>query len=255
MSVTEKVILFGGGSLPDNGLDLFFRWNAEHGDKPTLIATWASEEPLETAAILKSRFRDFTDRPFLVSLEPPRSDRERARFLSQLSEAGAVFFSGGDQRRIARAFDHADVHGGLHSAYRLGVPFAGTSAGTAMMSELMITGDGDLGRMSSRGTPVRTGLGLVENVVFDQHFLRRQRQNRLFSVVMDHPHLLGIGVDEDTGLAVVGGRHAEVVGPERVMLVVSTNGKGALAVDVLEPGHSIDLWEAKPRFFVETQSA
>jgi cyanophycinase len=254
MSKTEKLILFGGGKLPQLGLETFFEWTSSspRDSDELLVVTWASEEAPITADVLQRRFRSYAPGKISISLDPPTTDRERGRFLEMLARAGGVFFSGGDQNRCALAFDHSEIGTALQSAYRLGIPFAGTSAGTAMMSELMITGDGDPGSMKEGAVPVRSGLGVLEGTVVDQHFLRRQRQNRLFSVVLRHPDYLGIGVDEDTGLAIIGGRFGTVVGPEKVMLV-SARERSSLAVDLFEPGESVDLSQYAPKRVAATK--
>jgi cyanophycinase len=246
MSRTEKLILFGGGKLPNLGLETFFEWISSSpfaSRDELLVVTWASEEAPITANVLEKKFRSFAAGEITISLNPPQTDGERAIFLEQLGRANGIFFSGGDQNRIALAFDHSEIGEALRSAYRAGLPFAGTSAGTAMTSELMITGDGVVGSMN--GVPTRSGLGLLEGIVVDQHFLRRQRQNRLFSAVLNNPELLGIGVDEDTGLAIIGGRYGMVVGPEKVMLVAARE-RSSLAVDLFEPGESVDLSQYFP---------
>ena len=65
---------------------------------------------------------------------------------------------------------------------------------------MMITGGGDHTVLDGQKVEVRAGLGLLPGVILDQHFLKRQRQNRLFGLVLDHPRLLGVGVDEGTAL-------------------------------------------------------
>ena len=57
-------------------------------------------------------------------------------------------------------------------------------------------------------TTSAAGLGLLPDVVVDQHFAQRNRYARLLSVVARSPRLLGIGVDEDTAAVVRGGRDA-----------------------------------------------
>ena len=87
----------------------------------------------------------------------------------------------------------------------------------AVMSHRMITGGG-LHR-DRRGQGEVGRLGLVEGVIVDQHFVKRQRQNRLFGLVLKHPDERGVGIDEDTALLVSGGHRAEVVGKGPVVLV------------------------------------
>ena len=108
------------------------------------------------------------------------------------------------------------------------------------MSPRMITGDGDFSVIDGDRVAVREGLGLLPGVIVDQHFVKRQRENRLFGLVLKHPEERGVGVDEDTALLVTGGRHAEVVGSGPVLLVTA-KGRGRLEVTVLRPGQSVDL--------------
>jgi cyanophycinase len=70
--------------------------------------------------------------------------------------------------------------------------------------------------------------------LIDQHFLKRQRDNRLISAVLDHPSLVGVGIDEATA-AIVKDSTLEVVGMSSVVVVdardakVETAAAGALA--------------------------
>ena len=121
-----------------------------------------------------------------------------------------------------------------------GVVFGGTSAGAAVMSARMITGDGDFTVIDGEKVGVRPGLGLVEGVIVDQHFVKRQRQNRLFGLVLKHPGERGVGIDEDTALLVTGGRYAEVVGRGPVVLV-DAKGSDRLEVTLLRAGQRTDL--------------
>jgi cyanophycinase len=120
------------------------------------------------------------------------------------------------------------------------------------MSKIMLTGDDRNGKDSlSEFGPgaylTREGMGfLPAGVIIDQHFLRRNRQNRLFSLLMDHPDHLGLGIDEATALVVKDGR-AKVLGLRSVMVFdpsgMTLNG-GAfrdLRIHVLRAGQSIDL--------------
>jgi cyanophycinase len=155
--------------------------------------------------------------------------------------ATGIFFGGGDQGRIMDVLQDRELADALRDRYRQGVVFGGTSAGTAVMSNLMITGASDPTVVDGRSVEVRAGLGLLPGVILDQHFLKRQRQNRLFGLVLDHPRLLGVGVDEGTALAVTDNRHAEVVGPGSVMMVDAVVGTDDLVVSLVRPGETFDL--------------
>jgi cyanophycinase len=121
---------------------------------------------------------------------------------------------------------------------------SGTSAGAAIMSRVMITGNELINKDSTdifidimRGN-VETveGIGFLENVVIDQHFIKRKRLNRLLSVVLEHPELPGVGIDESTAIQVYPDGSFEVIGEGTVVIFdgrtatgIHTDARGNLA--------------------------
>lgn len=114
------------------------------------------------------------------------------------------------------------------------------------MSDPMMTGDADLKLLDGKKVGVRKGLGLVPNVIFDQHFLVRQRHNRLFGLVIENPRMLGIGIDEDTAVLIEDNRRLQVVGKTQVMFVHSRSGRQPFQVSFLNSGERFDLRERRP---------
>ena len=102
--------------------------------------------------------------------------------------------------------------------YRQGAVVGGTSAGAAVMSPLMMTGEADLESIRAGTTELVPGIGLWHEVIVDQHFVRRQRWARLVSAVLDHPELVGVGIDERTAVEVEG-RNWRVLGEGTVVIV------------------------------------
>ncbi|MEM8994232.1 MAG: cyanophycinase [Acidobacteriota bacterium] len=140
-----------------------------------------------------------------------------------------------------------------------GAVIGGTSAGTACMSELMITGDGDFTVLRANNVAVSEGLGLFPDAILDQHFVARQRQNRLLSLVLEHPDRLGIGVDEATAVWWRGDGTFDVLG-EGWVEVYDASGATVRRLDsasgprlgadgvrhhVLMPGDRFDLGERR----------
>jgi cyanophycinase len=242
MKIGTRLMVFGGGPLSKEAISRFRNWAERKRETRILIVAWASEEPELTVGAIAERFAPHGVKTVAASLRPPVTDAERVEFLAELAGATAVFFSGGDQNRIARATDHPAIREALHEAYRSGVPFAGTSAGTAIMSLLMFAGDGDPGALDSSAVRLARGLGLCEGVIFDQHFLKRQRQNRLFAAILRHPEFVGVGVDEGSALEILDGRRARVHGPEKVMRVEKAAKSRSLSVEVYHAGESFDLF-------------
>ena len=149
-----------------------------------------------------------------------------------------VFLSGGDQSRLARVIVGTPVHYWLTRLYENGGIISGTSAGAAIMSKVMITGDELLNKDSSdafisiRKGNIATaeGLGFIDNAIIDQHFIKRKRHNRLISVVLEHPSLPGIGIDEATSILVSNGNKCEVLG-EGTVIVYDASKAGGIRTD------------------------
>jgi cyanophycinase len=223
------LVLIGGGSRPAASLKQFVRW-AGGAKANILVIAWASEEPQASYDALVKDFRPFAPASIAMAPSPPVAPE---KFLDQLQFATGVFFSGGDQRRIMDVLKNAKLKAALQNLYRKGVVFGGTSAGTAIMSCRMMTGDGDFTVIDGRKVDTREGLCLLPGTILDQHFLKRQRENRLFGLVLESPTLLGIGIDEGTALLVTDNHTAEVQGESQVM-TVSASGKASLSVKLLK---------------------
>jgi len=165
--------------------------------------------------------------------------------IAAIEVADLIWFRGGDQTRLMGAIQGTGIPEVIHNRYRNGATVAGTSAGAAVMSRVMIAGN----RSPQRQTPwLSEGLGLWPDVIVDQHFVRRNRFDRLKSAVLVHPGLLGVGIDEATAV-VVSGRMFEVVGQSEVIVLDARKGTADVvreAVDgvsrhVLRSGMKFDL--------------
>lgn len=144
-----------------------------------------------------------------------RADCEDPQFLDKLNNATGIFFTGGNQLRLATTIGGTLAAKALRSGNARGVHIAGTSAGAAFVCEHMIA----IGK--SGGTPKRgmaslsPGLGLTNRVIVDQHFRERDRLGRLMTALAYNPFATGIGVDEDT---------AAFIGPDDVIEVFGSGG-------------------------------
>jgi cyanophycinase len=238
-SSEERLVLLGGGHRAPEALARFVSW-AGNDRSRLLVVTWASPDASVSFDSLRRELTLYRPQDVQAAPEAPLGASHKAAFLAQLREATGVFFMGGDQRRLMDVLTDPLLRQAVQARYREGVVFAGTSAGTAVMSGLVITDPGQATVLDGRRVPVRAGLGLLPGVILDQHFIKRQRANRLLGLVLDHPGLLGLGVDEDTALVVRDNRHAEVVGTSEV-ITVDARGDGELRLLVLRPGDTFDL--------------
>lgn len=118
-----------------------------------------------------------------------------------------VFFTGGDQLKITSQLGDSPVYRCIEEIYRRGGTVAGTSAGASVMSETMlISGDGDESHKVDTVLGMAPGLGLIRDVVVDQHFAQRGRIGRLLGAIAQNPRQLGLGLDENTAVVVQGER-------------------------------------------------
>jgi cyanophycinase len=249
-TVETRLVIIGGGDRPPEALARLVAWAGGKAAR-ILVLPWASGEPKESCEAILQELAPHTPGEALcgphATLDakgkavPLDAERKKAA-LDGLARATGVFFTGGDQARIMDVLADPELLAALKARFAAGVVFGGTSAGAAVMSLRMITGEGDFTVIEGDRVEVRPGLGLVEGVIVDQHFVKRQRENRLFGLVLSHPEERGVGIDEDTALLVSGGHRAEVVGKGPVMLV-DAKGPDRLEITLLRSGQQTDLRE------------
>jgi cyanophycinase len=179
-----------------------------------------------------------------------------------LDAATGVWFGGGDQVRLANVIRGTRTEQAIRSRYEAGAVIGGTSAGAAVMSAVMLTGDERRPGGARRDTTsaymtierdnviVADGFGLLSNAIVDQHFLRRRRHNRLVSLVLERPPHLGIGIDESTALVVEPGGHWRIAGASVAVVydarravitsVGATLGATGMQMHVLPSGSRFD---------------
>ncbi|MGD9588375.1 MAG: cyanophycinase [Pyrinomonadaceae bacterium] len=240
----QRLLVIGGGARPPEAMKRFVEWSGGERSR-ILVVTWASGVPDESFASLKKNFEDAGAGMVIHAPIRPLDEEKARRFKSVLRESTGVFFSGGDQNRIMDVLSDEELLRLVREKYAAGTPFGGTSAGAAVMSDPMITGEADLKILDGKKVGVRKGLGLVPNVIFDQHFLVRQRHNRLFGLIMENPKMLGIGIDEDTAVLIEDNRRLMVMGKTQVMFVSGRAGQLKIEVSILKAGDSYNLGKRK----------
>ena len=240
----QRLLVVGGGKRPPDAITKFVEW-AGGAKARILIITWASGVPDESFEALRKIFAETNAGSIEHASIRPLDSEKRAKFINQLRDVTAVFFSGGDQNRIMDVLKDEELLKLIRGKYAGGTPMGGTSAGAAVMSDPMMTGEADLKILDGTKVGVRPALGLVPNVMFDQHFIVRQRHNRLFGFVMQNPKYLGIGIDEDNAVLITDNRDLQVVGTTQVMFIDAKDRKGAMVVNVLKSDDWFDLKKRK----------
>ena len=140
--------------------------------------------------------------------------------LDRLKAADVVMFTGGDQLRLTSILGGTAFHDILLDKYHNEeFVYAGTSAGAAAASNNMIYQGSSSEALLKGEVKITSGLGLIDGVVIDTHFVQRGRIGRLFQSVVGNPRTLGIGLGEDTGLLIKNNSEMEAIGSGLVILV------------------------------------
>jgi len=176
-----------------------------------------------------------------------------------------IYFSGGDQVLHTKALLGTKFISLIKDLYYKGAVVGGTSAGAAIMSRVMITGEEKINKDKEQifntimpgNVETLEGFGFMENVIVDQHFILRKRLNRLISVCLENPTLLGIGIDEETAIIVKPDNTFEVMGNRTVLIIDPTNAINIktnpeslfsgenIGISILQSGQIFDLKNKK----------
>lgn len=218
------LILIGGGDKPAQAMELFIEL-AGGREAPIVVFPTASSQSDTGADYLELFTEQYGCSSVRIADVLQREDADDRRVVELVAEADGIFFGGGDQRRITAALLGTPVGREVRAAWRRGAVVGGTSAGAACMSGRMITGDGDFTVLRAGAVETTPGWGFFRGVIVDQHFVARARLNRLLALVMEHPDLVGVGVDEATAIHVRPDGTFEVLGRGWVVVLDARKGK------------------------------
>ena len=240
MNIQGKLIIIGGavdkGSFSETDLDKnasnnlnFFETGilkriineSKHNENSRIeIVTTASVIPREIGPEYVKAFEYLNAKNVGVLYIEKREEAADATILERLKAADIVMFTGGDQLRLTSILGGTSFHDILLDKYKNeDFIYAGTSAGAAAASNNMIYQGSSSEALLKGEVKITSGLGFIDNVVIDTHFVQRGRIGRLFQAVVGNPKVLGIGLGEDTGLLITNGRQMEAIGSGLVILV------------------------------------
>ena len=224
-----KLFIIGGGSRPDFLVDRMIKEAGLKSGETVAIFPHASEEQDSSFYYAKQQFEKRNLKALDCAFK--KDEKLPPSKLDSLKTAKLIYIGGGDQVRFMEIINsNPEVKNLLKSAYQNGKMIAGTSAGAAVMSEVMITGnqlkykdyENTFDNIEIKNVETKQGLGFIKTAVIDQHFVVRSRYNRLLSLIIENPTYKGIGIDEGTAILVKNGE-AEVVG--RAQVIVFKNPK------------------------------
>jgi cyanophycinase len=240
----DGTLIIIGGHEDKTGKRAILRQVAKHVKGGRLvIATVASHEPEGYFSSYQRAFADLGVTDLVELYVHDRAETTDPAKLRLLDDAAGVFFSGGDQLRISSQLGDTPVERRLREIHAAGGVIAGTSAGASAMSDTMLV-RGTSGESYRIGDlHMAPGLGLIRDVIIDQHFAERGRIGRLLGAVAQNPRELGIGIDEDTAI-VVRGQRFEVVGSGAVYVA---DGAGVTHSNIAEaqPERALSIYDVR----------
>jgi cyanophycinase len=166
-----------------------------------VVPTASSLGP-EIVEVYDALFRRLGARDVVAVRPETREEAEHPDLVALLDHVTGIFMTGGNQLKLSAIVAGTAFGEAIKAAHRRGVVVAGTSAGASIQSSHMVAFGTGGSTPKQRMTQLAAGLGLVQDVVIDQHFGQRNRYGRLLMLVAQSPGLLGIGVDEDTGAVI-----------------------------------------------------
>lgn len=210
------LVVVGGGGRSDAIFRRFVEL-AGGGEKPIVFVPTAEERDpanLDDCGGV-SALRRAGAKNLVMLHTRDRKIADSAEFTEPLRRAGGVWFGGGRQWRFADAYLGTRTQRELFGVLDRGGAIGGSSAGATIQGSFLVRGS-PLGNHIMVAPDHLEGFGFLKNCAIDQHVNTRGRERDLVPVIVERPHLLGIGLDEDTAI-VVRGDEAEVIGAGRAL--------------------------------------
>jgi cyanophycinase len=219
-----KLFIIGGGHKPASLLKQMVR---EAGFKDTdyiMILPMSSGYPDKAIAEMRKSMSEIgIESCFGINFTNQLTTNDQK--LDSVRKAKLIFISGGDQSKFMKVVSNTPLESAIKYALNNGSMIAGTSAGAAVMSKIMITGNqlkdtvysATFKSIRKDNIITESGLGLLQNAIIDQHFLIRSRHNRLLTAILEYPKNIGIGIDESTAL-MVQGNECTIFGESQVLV-------------------------------------
>lgn len=240
ISSQYPVMIIGGAEDKANGCDIlsaFFR--SAGGENATIgIIPSASREPTIVGDRYYQIFQGMGAKQVQILDIRHREECDEERWLTMLKDCSGIFVTGGDQLRLRDLIADTLLIKTIKEKVKRGeLVLAGTSAGAAIMGEKMIAG-GSSGESPNQAlVDLTEGLGIVPELLVDQHFHNRNRMARLLSAIAAHSDKLGVGIDEDTCIAMTGNGTFQVIGKGAITIIDagSLSRTSAAAADETAP--------------------
>ncbi len=216
------LIIMGGSARAPVFMETFMKLAGGPEAPIVVIPTAMGDESIENdPGFVKYRQRyldaGFTNVTVLHTRDPKDSDNDE--FITPIKTANGIWFSGGRQWRHADSYLGTRAHEEFRKVLERGGVIAGSSAGATIQGSYLARGDTQANTIMMGDH--EEGLSFISNIAIDQHLFARNRQFDMFEILENRPELLGIGLDENTGIIVRGNRF-EVIGVSYVAVYDGT---------------------------------
>jgi cyanophycinase len=217
------VFVIGGAEDKAGRRELLQRFVRLAGTRPRIaVVPTASTLGHEVVDLYEALFRRLGAGDVVALRPETRAEAQDQVLAKELDDVDAVFMTGGNQLKLAAVCVGTRFGRAVIDVHARGGVVGGTSAGASIVSEHMVAFGTGGPTPRHRMSQLARGLGLLADVVVDQHFRERDRYGRLISLIAQSPSLLGVGIDEDTAAIVVGSM-LQVAGRGAVTVVDAEN--------------------------------
>ncbi|MHA7057209.1 cyanophycinase [Aquimarina sp. M1] len=201
MTTKGTILLMGGDCTNDFFISEFAGLVGSIEKNIVIIPTAMEDRYLDSERdfdILKKPFRDigFSNISIVHTRETKIANSDSLNKV--LLSADGVWITGGRQWRLAKAYNDSKIQSALRTLLNEGKVIAGTSAGASIMGDVLVRGG--INNSTSMLGDYQNGFGFIKNFAIDQHHIARNRQFDMFELKNERPDVLGIGIDEGTGV-------------------------------------------------------
>lgn len=164
------------------------------------------------------------------------------KFVAPLRNTHAVWISGGNPGRFMSTYRGTLLEKELKALLQRGGIIAGESAGAIVQGSYTIRGNPNKPVLMVDGS--EQGIGLLQNVAINPHLSAQKRENELVTIIDKYTNLLGIGIDDNTGIMIKDGV-GEVFGAGRIAIYNNRKYKAGWYY-WLKPGDKFDFEKRMP---------
>lgn len=224
--IGSEILIIGGAEDKLNERHILRKFVELSGgvNASILIVPVPSDFPLVTATLYRSLFENLGIKNISMLEATSRQEILKVDAKELMKSVTGVFLTGGDQLRLSALIGGTQFLTELKSKVRKGkLVLAGSSAGAACMSSTMIVRGEPTVQPLRDSIRLSPGLGILKNIIIDQHFTQRARLTRLITAVSYNPSNLGIGIDENTAIHIRKDGELEVLGAGTVTVIDGSN--------------------------------